>query len=515
MSTLTASQKLEQVRIACESDLITYIRTVAPHRELGHVHDDLIIWWEREGAKDNQLVLLPRAHQKSAMVAYRVAWYLTKYPWLTILYVSATSDLAEAQLKAIKDIIESPVHQRLWPDLINKEEGKRERWTNSEVIVDHPKRTAEGVRDASVKAAGLTTNVTGFHADIVVLDDVVVPGNAYTDEGRRKVAAMYSQLASIENPGAKEWVVGTRYHPKDLYGTLLDMVETEYDEDGEVVREESVYETFIRVVETDGNFLWPRQRRRDGRYYGFNHSILARIRAKYVDSSQFYAQYYNDPNDPENQNYDRDSFQYYDPALIKRRDGHWWFKDKRLNIVAAMDFAFSISKKADYSAIVVLGMDPDGYIYVLDIDRFKTERISTYFEHVLALYNKWLFRKIRMEVTVAQQAIVRDLKENYIFKEGMALAVDEYRPTASGGRKEERMAATLQPKYDNKQIYHYRGGNCQLLEEELVSPKPEHDDIMDAMTSAIDILKAPPKSYAKKQDDNVVYDSRFGGVSYR
>lgn len=515
MDNLSAKQKLELTRQACEADLLTFINTVAPHRELGHVHDELIIWWERDGAKDNQLVLLPRAHQKSALIALRTAWYLTKYPWSTILYVSATSDLAEAQLKAVKDVISSRRYRTLWPDMIHQEEGKRARWTNAEIIVDHPKYKEEGIRDPSIKAAGLTTNITGFHADLVVLDDVVVPNNAYTEDGRQKVAALYSQLASIENPGAKEWVVGTRYHPKDLYGTLLDMLEIEYDEDGEIVREESVYETFIRVVETDGNFLWPRQRRRDGRYYGFNHSVLARIRAKYVDSSQFYAQYYNDPNDPENQNYDRNSFQYYDQKLIQRRDGHWWIKDKRLNIVAAMDFAFSLNKKADYSAIVVLGMDPDGYIYVLDIDRFKTDRISVYFEHVLALYNKWLFRKIRMEVTVAQQAIVRDLKENYIFKEGLALAVDEYRPIASGGRKEERMMATLQPRYDNKQIYHYRGGNCQLLEEELVSAKPEHDDIMDAMTSAVDILKAPPKTYSKRQDDNVVYNSRFGGVSYK
>lgn len=514
MSTLTAKQKLEQVRIACEADLQTYIRTIAPHRELGHVHDDMIAWWEREDAKDNQLALLPRAHQKSALIAYRVAWYLTKYPWLTFLYVSATSDLAEAQLKAIKDIIESSVHQKLWPDLIHPEEGKRARWAVSEVIVDHPNRKAEGVRDASVKAAGLTTNVTGFHADIVVLDDIVVPGNAYTDDGRKKVANLYSQLASIENPGAKEWVVGTRYHPKDLYGTLMEMIETEFDEDGELVREEPVYEVFLRVVEKEGNFLWPRQRRKDGRYYGFNSSILARIKAKYIDTTQFYAQYYNDPNDPENQNFDRNSFQYYDAGLIKRRDGHWWFKDKRLNVVAAMDFAFSLTKKADYTAIVVVGMDAEGYIYVLDIDRFKTDRISTYFEHVLALYNKWIFRKVRMEVTVAQAAIVRELKE-LIMREGLALSIDEYRPAASEGRKEERIAATLHPRYDNKQIFHYRGGNCQLLEEELISNKPEHDDISDALAAAVDILKAPPKAVFKKHDDNVVYDSRFGGVTYR
>lgn len=516
MATYTAQEKLELTRQACEADLLTFIHTVAPHRELGHIHDELIIWWNRDGASDNQLALLPRAHQKSALIAYRVAWWMTKYPWTTCLYVSATSDLAEAQLKAIKDIMTSKRYRALWPNMVHPDEGKRARWTNSEIILDHPKYKEEGVRDPSIKAAGLTTNITGFHADLVVLDDVVVPNNAYTEEGRSKVAALYSQLASIENPNAKEWVVGTRYHPADLYGTLLEMVEEEYDEDGELVRSEPVYEQFIRVVETDGQFLWPRQRRKDGKYFGFNSQVLARIRAKYVDRTQFYAQYYNDPNDPENQKFGRDKFQYYDRKNLKYQDGKWYLNNEVLNVFAGMDFAFSLKRKADWTAIAVIGMTHDGRIYILELDRFKTDRISEYYKHLFQLYSKWKFRKIRMEVTVAQTIIVKDLKENYIFREGIPLAVDEYRPTRHEGSKEERISATLMPRYDNNQIYHYRGGNCQPLEDELVATKPEHDDLMDALVAAIDIAKPPLRqSGNQRKDDNVIWNNRFGGVTYR
>lgn len=515
MANLSAKEKLELTRQACEADLRAFIRTVAPHRELGHVHDELIMWWTRGGAKDNQLALLPRAHQKSALIAYRVAWWLTKYPNVTVLYVSATSDLAEAQLKAVKDILTSKRYRALWPDMVNLEEGKRARWTNTEIIVDHPLYKEEGVRDPSIKAAGLTTNITGFHADLVVLDDVVVPNNAYTVEGRQKVAALYSQLASIENPGAKEWVVGTRYHPKDLYGTLLEMVEEEYDEDGELVRSEPVYEQFIKVVEIDGEFLWPRQRRKDGKYFGFNSAVLARLRAKYIDRTQFYAQYYNDPNDPENQKFDRDSFIYYNRDDIKWRNGKWYINNDQLNVFAGMDFAFSLAKKADYTAIAVIGITHDGRIYILDLDRFKTDRISEYYKHLMALYSKWKFRKVRMEVTVAQSVVVRDLKENYIFRESIPLAVDEYRPSRHEGSKEERIEATLIPRYDNRQVYHYKGGNCQILEDELVATKPEHDDLSDAVTAAVDIAKPPIKQSNTTRENNVVYDSRFGGISYR
>jgi adenine C2-methylase RlmN of 23S rRNA A2503 and tRNA A37 len=60
----------------------------------------------------------------------------------------------------------------------------------------------------------------------------VVSNNAYTEEGREKVRDQYSLLSSIETVGAREWVVGTRYHPLDLYSSLCEMEITSYDEYG-------------------------------------------------------------------------------------------------------------------------------------------------------------------------------------------------------------------------------------------------------------------------------------------
>jgi hypothetical protein len=264
------------VKQAAEADLLTFIRLVAPHRILGSVHEELCAWWQREEAKDNQLVLLPRDHQKSAMIAYRVAWWITKHPETTVLYVSATANLAEKQLKAIKDILLSDIYRFYWPEMVNDQEGKRERWSVDEISVDHPKRKAEGVRDATVKAAGITANVTGLHCNVAVLDDVVVPDNAYTQLGREQVRAFYSQLSSIESTGAKEWAVGTRYHPADLYKDMMEMSEVYYDDETDEEIENEIYETFERTVETNGEFLWPKQRRTDGKTFGFDSKELAR-----------------------------------------------------------------------------------------------------------------------------------------------------------------------------------------------------------------------------------------------
>ena len=512
----------EEIRKAAEADLISFIHLVDKNRVLGHVHEDVIRWWEREDAKTHQLLLLPRDHMKSALIAFRVAWYLTKDPTLRVLYISSTSSLAIKQLYFIKQIFESEVYQRYWPEHVNPDEGKREKWTETEICLDHPFRREHMIRDPSILTAGLTTSITGFHCDIAVLDDVVVMENAYTEEGREKVRRQYSLLSSIEAADAREWVVGTRYHPKDLYNDLMEMTEEIYDENGEHIGSEPIYEVYQAQVEDrgdgTGNFLWPRQRRpSDGKWFGFDQQILAKKRGQYLDQTQFRAQYYNDPTDPENRPIDYDKFQYYDKKFLNLQNGYWYYKNKRLNLFAAIDFAFSTKKRADYTAIVVIGVDEDNNIYVLDIDRFKTDRISDYYKHLLNLINRWGFRKLRAEVTAAQSAIVKELKENYIKPNGISLSIEEHRPNKYQGSKEERIAAILEPRYDMMSVWHARGGNWQLLEEELVSNNPPHDDIKDALAAAIEIAVRPTKVFRRREtpeERNVIYHPRFGGRAF-
>lgn len=511
------SDKNQQIREAAEADLVKFIKLVAPQRVLGSIHEELIEWWTRPTGKTNQLLLLPRAHQKSAMIAYRTAWWITKHPHVTIMYVSATANLAEKQLKAIKDVLTSKVYRRYWPEMTNPDEGKREKWTNSEIAVDHPKRKLEGVRDPTLWATGVGATQTGMHSDVVVYDDLVVPENAYTQEGRRLVAAKYSQMASVANPGSLKWVVGTRYHPMDIYKDLQEMTVGVYKDDVYTGKKTPRYETFERQVEDQGDghgeFIWPRQKRKDGAEFGFNAQVLDEIRNEYLDKSQFRAQYYNDPNDEENAPIKRDSWQHYDKKHLTQAGGSWYFKGSKLNVATAVDFAFSRSKKSDSTAIITVGVDEDHNYFVLDIDLFKTTEINDYFDAIVFAYNKWRMRSIRLETVAAQAAVVRELK-NRIKQEGMVLKIDEYHPTRHEGSKHERIQGILEPRYSNGQMYHYRGGNCQILEEELVSLRPPHDDCKDALAAVIDFIKPPARSRQRSKVNNVLqFNNRFGGIS--
>lgn len=291
----------------------------------------------------------------------------------------------------------------------------------------------------------------------------------------------------------------------------------EFDANGEVLSEYKLYEVFERQVENvgdgSGEFLWPRQQRGDGKWFGFDQKILAQKRAKYLDKTQFRAQYYNDPNDAASAPIQRDLFQYYNKNLIQKMNGSVLYNGRRLNVFAAVDFAYSLKNKADFTAIVVVGVDSFNNYYVLDIERFKTDKIKEYFDKILSLHQKWYFRKIRAEVTAAQAIIVKELKDNYIRNFGLALTVEEHRPSRHMGTKEERMFAALNPRYENRQVYHYKGGNCEILEEELVLQNPAHDDVKDALASVMEICVPPSAgamTQAKKPWEGKV-SNRFGG----
>lgn len=510
----------KEVREAAENDLFFFAKLVNPGYMYGQIHKELYHWMQEynlygQGNEftDNKLLMLPRAHLKSHMVATWCAWMIVRHPEITILYVSATAELAISQLYDIKNILDSPVFKKYWPEYIHPDVGRREKWANNSIMVDHPKRKQEGIRDATIKIAGLTTNTTGWHADVICADDLVVPENAYTEEGRESVSKKSSQFTSIRNTGGFTIACGTRYHPADIYADWKESVYEDYDDEGDFIGKRKVWDIKEHVVEEHDIFLWPRAVRDDGKAFGFDKRSLSRIRAEYSDRVQFFAQYYNNPNDPESNRLSRDRFQYYNPRFLRKEGDTWFYNDLRLNVYAAVDFAFSLATEADYTAIVVIGIDCEDNIYVLDIDRFKSFKTIEYFKHVKDLHSKWKFKKLQAEVTAAQKTIVESIKD-YVRKDGLRLKVEEYRPNRYEGSKEERIAAVLEHRYENLDVWHFEGGWTQVLEDELILARPPHDDIKDALASAVSIAVKPMRSASDKMKDfmtNVTRTSRFGG----
>lgn len=514
-------EKAKEIRERAKQDLNYFAALVNPNYVYGGVHREIYRWMQEytlfgksEEITANKLIMLPRGHLKSHMVATWAAWMIVRHPEITMLYLSATAKLAETQLYAIKNILDGAAFKRYFPEYIHPQEALRERWSTTEIIIDHQERKKQTIRDATIITAGLTTNTTGWHADVIIADDLVVPENAYTEDGRESVVKKTSQFTSIRNAGGFTMACGTRYYPTDIYYTWANQKFDVYDDDGIKIDEHPVWEIKEYVVEVDGIYIWPRTVREDGKAFGFDNRVLSRIRAEYEDVVQFHAQYYNNPNEASSNRINKDCFQYYNSRFLRREGSSWYFSGKRLNVYAAVDFAYSIGKRSDYTAIVVIGIDSDSNIYVLDIDRFKVERTIHIFEHILQLHSKWGFKKLSAEVVAAQKMIVEDIKD-FSKKAGLSLSVVEYRPSKVEGSKEERIAATLEWRYENHMMWHFEGGWTQVLEQELVLARPPHDDVKDALTSAVSIAVKPAHSNNSKMKDmfeKKTNINRFGGI---
>ena len=129
---------------------------------------------------------------------------------------------------------------------------------------------------------------------------------------------------------------------------------------------------------------------------------------------------------------------------------------------------------------------------------------------------QWEFNRLRAEVTAAQAVIVSSLKTKAV-EEGIHCKIDEHRPNKSDGAKKERIDAALVPRYEEGKIFHYKGGLCTYLEEEILLDTPEHDDISDTLAAGLssEHIRKPRRPRAdelQQQQTHIQYHSRFGGT---
>jgi hypothetical protein len=520
---MTISNKHKEIRELAEGRFFAFLKLINPHYEYGDIHAELCDWIQ-DGDSARKLVLLPRGHLKSHLAAGYAAWRITRAPWITICYLSAGEDLAKDQIYAIKNMLTSPIYRTYWPEMIEDEEGKREQWSAYSFNVDHPERKRRGIRDHTLIVKTVKSNAIGLHCDLLIPDDVVVPAFADTSTGRGEVNRSMAQFTSILIPRGELLAVGTRYHPLDLFLSMIDasyQIWNKYKES--FVGTAKLWSVFDRQVEDKGDgtgtFLWPISKNSNtGDSYGFDQQTLAIIRSDYESKGQFvqyFCQYYNDPNAIDTQRISRGSFQYYDRKNISSHSGNLYLRDRKLVAFAAMDVAWTTSETADYTAIAVIGIDHEENIYLLDLMQFKTSSFTDYYDNIITLHRKWGFRKLRVETNSGGSFVKQEL-ERLIRQNGDTLSVEGRHQLKNQGSKTERKGATLEWRYADQRVWHYKDGIVTDLEDQIILNRPRHDDLLDAFVAAIDISKAPGKrnssaEIVRHMDNNIVYDRRFGG----
>ena len=127
---------------------------------------------------------------KSWITGAFVLWTLFKDPERKIMIISASKERADnMSIFLQKLIIETPWLTHLQP------KSDEARWSRISFDVQCSPHQAP-----SVKSVGITGQLTGSRADLMVLDDIEVPGNSMTELMREKLLQLCTEAESILTP---------------------------------------------------------------------------------------------------------------------------------------------------------------------------------------------------------------------------------------------------------------------------------------------------------------------------
>ena len=151
---------------------------------------------------------------KSFITCAFVVWTLWRDPQLKILIVSASKERADANSIFIKNIIDLlPFLSELKP-----RPGQRDS------VISFDVGPAKPDHSPSVKSVGITGQLTGSRADIIIADDVEIPGNSATHGAREKLWTLVQEFAALLKPLPTSRVIylGTPQTEMTLYKELED-----------------------------------------------------------------------------------------------------------------------------------------------------------------------------------------------------------------------------------------------------------------------------------------------------
>ncbi|QNJ57482.1 terminase large subunit [Pseudomonas phage Waldo5] len=147
---------------------------------------------------------------KSFITCAFVVWKLWNNPDLKFMIVSASKERADANSIFIKRIID------LLPFLhdLKPRTGQRDSALAFDVGPAKPDHSP------SVKSVGITGQLTGSRADILIADDVEVPNNSATQAARDHLGELVKEFDAILKPGGTIIYLGTPQTEMTLYREL-------------------------------------------------------------------------------------------------------------------------------------------------------------------------------------------------------------------------------------------------------------------------------------------------------
>jgi len=459
---------------------------------------------------DNKFVALaaPRGHAKSTSISlsYVLACVLFRERRF-VLMVSDTEAQSAMFLGQIKQELQDNQDIIELFGLKKNEKGEVQFIKDSEtdIIVEFNdgQRFRIIAKGSEQKLRGLLWS--GARPDLIVMDDMENDEIVMNKDRREKFKRwVYGALLPCRSQNGIIRIVGTILHMDSFLESLMPR-----DNDRYTVHEElKTYSTrpasqwkAIKYKAHNADFseiLWP-DRRTGEEFRG--------IRQDYIDRglADVYSQeYLNIPIDETNTFFKKGDF-----IPLRESDSK-----KKLNYYIAGDFAISEKERADYTVMVVGGMDEDGILHIKNVIRDRMDGL-TIVETMLALQRIYEPQAFGIEDTQITKAIGpflnRAMIENNIFLNIIPLKPHKQDKQTRARSIQARMRAGA-VKFDRSADWY------QTLEDELMRfPRDKHDDQVDSMAYLglmIDrLVEAPTKEeiedeeYEKEKEESGLNDA--------
>ena len=179
---------------------------------------------------------------KSYITSAFVCWKLLLDPEVKVLVVSASKVRSDDFSTFTQRLIhELPILHHL-----RSREGQRQ----SKVAFDVG--PCQASHSPSVKSVGITGQLSGSRADIIVADDVEVPNNSMTQTMRDKLSEAVKEFDAVLKPGGSVVYLGTPQTEMSLYETLPErgyevrIWPSRYPEEKQVIRYSNKLAPFIQ-----------------------------------------------------------------------------------------------------------------------------------------------------------------------------------------------------------------------------------------------------------------------------
>lgn len=451
-------EQLAEIKDLCARSLYCLCTQFLKYPDWDTCHDDMEKLLRKPSRRKANV--FPRNHLKSTFgtISYSIQ-HILKNPNVRILICNQVWDMSRSFLREIKQQLEGSQLKYMFGEFVSA------KWNEDEIIV---RQRTKPLKEPTIRTAGIETEQTGGHYDVIILDDLMGLNNSQTPEQREKAKRFRRSMINLLEPGGVVVENLTRWHLDDTFSDILE-------------KELRYYDVMVRQVIENGRLIFPKKFAK--RFDPITKDWVSTDDATcmdYIDFikaslplDEFSAQYLNQPFSSENQLFKPEMFRY------------WNQRPEGLYVGMAVDLAISEARTGDYTAIVVLGMDKDWKLYILDYLRGHW-RPSDVVANVFSVHDKWKPHTVGMETNGFQKTLKLACEEE-MRKKRTYFHIEEIK-TGPERSKAERIK-TLEPFYRSGAVSHAAWMRGKDLEAELQTfPKGRNDDLIDAMSMCLPLL---------------------------